>query len=330
VGITTKDLAQICGVSRTTVHRALSGVGRINPDTKEMILRAAKENDYRPDLLARGLVKGRTYNIGIVVLDVKNRYFAEMLSVIGAEANRQGYCMNIMLHNNDRELEKEQLTRLAAYHTDGIILSSVNEGEAYREFLESLNVPIVSVDNKIVDGIPFVGIDQKNAMKDAARFILAKGYERIVYVCPPLKAEDNENKYVHRERLKGFQEACREYPNVETEYLLDWQYLDHVETMLPPDARTAFLCAADSFALDIMKKLRKAGKEAPTDYGIMGFDNIDTLDYVSPHLATVSNGVEKVAIEAARLLFELIETGEGSAQNMGSILPYELIAGETI
>lgn len=131
----------MCGVSRTTVHRALNGVGRIHPDTKEKILRVAKEYDYRPDLLARGLVKGKTCNIGIVVLDVRNRYFAEMLSVIGTEANERGYCMNIMLHNNDRDLEREQMTRLAAYHMDGIILSSVNEGEEYRQFLDSLNVP---------------------------------------------------------------------------------------------------------------------------------------------------------------------------------------------
>ena len=88
MGITTKDLAQLCGVSRTTVHRALYGGGRIHPDTKEMILRVAREHDYRPDLLARGLVKGRTYYIGVVVMDVKNRYFSAMLSAISRVITR--------------------------------------------------------------------------------------------------------------------------------------------------------------------------------------------------------------------------------------------------
>mgnify|MGYP003529424079 CR=1 FL=1 len=97
MGITTKDLAKICGVSRTTVHRALSDTGRINPQTKDLILQTAKEYDYRPDLLARGLVKGQTYNIGVVVLDVNNRYFAQMLSAIEAEARKQGYFVNITL-----------------------------------------------------------------------------------------------------------------------------------------------------------------------------------------------------------------------------------------
>lgn len=333
VGITTKDLARICGVSRTTVHRALSGVGRIHPDTKEMILRVAREQGYRPDLLARGLVKGKTGNIGIVVLDVKNRYFAEMLSVIGAEANRRGFCMNIMLHGNDQELEREQLTRLAAYHVDGIILSSVNEGEEYRKYLKSLGVPIVSVDNKIGEGLPFVTIDQRNAMAQAARQALERGYEKIVYVCPPMTVEKNQNIYVHRERRKGFEEALQEFPGVKAEYLLDWDYLEQVEQLAGTGARTAFLCAADSFALDIMKRLEGSGKRPPRDYGIVGFDNIDTLEYVTPRLATVSNSVEAVALEAVDLLFELMEEGQkGSGPEMGAcrILPFEMVEGDTI
>ena len=101
MAITTKDLAQLCGVSRTTIHRALNGTGRIKPETKEMILQVAKEHGYRPDLLATGLAKGQTYNIGVVVLDVKNRYFAQMLSTISTEAYARGYGVNITLHGGD-------------------------------------------------------------------------------------------------------------------------------------------------------------------------------------------------------------------------------------
>ena len=105
MAITTKDLAQLCGVSRTTIHRALNGTGRIKPETKEMILQVAKEHGYRPDLLATGLAKGQTYNIGVVVLDVKNRYFAQMLSTISTEAYARGYGVNITLHGGDAGTE---------------------------------------------------------------------------------------------------------------------------------------------------------------------------------------------------------------------------------
>lgn len=332
MGVTTKDLAQICGVSRTTVHRALhDGTGRINPDTKEMILRVARENGYRPDLLARGLVKGQTFNIGVVVLDVKNRYFAQMLSAIGAEANKRGYFVNITLHDNDKEMEKNQLTRLVDYHVDGIIVSSVNEGEDYRKFLESLDVPIVSVDNKIADGIPFVGINQRQAMRQAAEKVLEKGYTKLVYVCPPIDDQSERNIYVHRERLAGFRETVDKMPGVETDYLLDWDYLGKVKGALDAPGKTAYICAADEFALEIMKILKKEGLKAGTDYGITGFDNIDVLDYVVPRLTTISNSVEEVAGAAVDLLFELIndKTADRDAKQ-ALFIQHRFIEGETI
>lgn len=332
MGITTKDLAQMCGVSRTTVHRALSGEGRIHPGTKEMILRVAREYDYRPDLLARGLVKGRTNSIGIVVLDVKNRYFAEMISVIGAEVSRRGYCMNIMLHNNNAALEKEQVTRLAAYHVDGIILSSINEGEDYRSFLEGLDIPVVTADNKITEGIPFVSIDQRQAMREATLCVCRKGYRKLAYVCPYLSSSENENMYVHRERLRGFEDALREFPDIEPCSLADLSYLEEAERLVRGREKVAFVCFADSFALDVMKYLGERGWKPPVDYGITGFDNIDTLDYVAPRLATVSNNVQEVAVTAVDYLFELIESRreQRELQQCTRMLPYTLIPGETI
>lgn len=335
MGITTKDLAQICGVSRTTVHRALhDGAGRIHPDTREMILRVAKENDYRPDLLARGLVKGQTFNIGVVVLDVKSRYFAELLSIIGAEAGKQGYFVNITLHDNDKETEKSQLTRLADYHVDGIIVSSVNEGEAYQNFLRSLDIPLVSVDNKIADGIPFVGIDQRRAMIDATTRVIEKKYEKLIFVCPPMEDAGKRNIYVHKERLQGFKETIDKSKGMEILYLPDWNYLEHVENALDGSKKTAFVCSADEFALEVMKRLKKTGKRAGTDYGIIGFDNIDILDYVTPRLTTISNSVAKVAETAVALLFELIaRKREGASWEepaLCKILPYRMVEGETI
>lgn len=335
MGITTKDLALICGVSRTTVHRALhEGTGRINPDTKEMILRVAKENGYRPDLLARGLVKGETFNIGVVVLDVKNRYFAELLSTIGTEIGRRGYFVTITLHDNDKETEINQLNRLADYHVDGIIVSSVNEGEDYKNFLYNLNIPIVSVDNKIADGIPFVGIDQRQAMKDAVLKVIENQYEKLIFVCPPMEDEGKRNIYVHKERLKGFRDATEKNEGIEVLYLTDWHYLEHLKSILDAAPKTAFICTADEFALEIMKQLKKEGRRAGTDYGIIGFDNIDVLDYVTPRLTTISNSVTEVAKTAVTLLFELIackrEEARPEKPELCKILPYQMIQGETI
>lgn len=329
MGITTKDLARICGVSRTTIHRALTDTGRINPQTRELILTTAKENGYRPDLLARGLVKGQTFYIGVVVLDVNNRYFSQMLSAIEAQARKQGYFVNITLHEKNKEMEREQLERLADYHVDGIILSSVNQGEAYREFLQSLDTPVVSIGNRIADGIPFVGIREREAAREAVRRILQAGYERIVFVCPPLADRGKENIYVHEERNAGFLEAVRAEPRVEYAVIDSEQdYLQRAyEEYVSTKRRTAFFCTADMYALELKKYFEGKNLKTPQDYGLHGFDNIDVLRYVSPRIATIYNSVEEVAREAVSLLFDLINE---SAAEQERILGFTAVEGETL
>lgn len=334
MAITAKELAEMCGVSRMTVHRALTDTGRINPQTKELIRAKAKECGYRPDLLARGLVKGQTFYIGVVVLDVNNRYFSQLLSAIGTEARRRGYFVNITLHEENKEMEKEQLERLVDYHVDGIILSSVNQGKEYRDFLKSLDTPIVTIGNRIADGIPFVSIEEKKAAKEATETILKKGYERIVFVCPPVEHTEG-NTYVHRQRLEGFQEAAAQWEKTQMtaveslvlnvrEGFVEQTYAELQNT----GKRTAFFCSGDIFALDIMRYMNKKGKKAGEDYGIVGFDGIDILDYVTPRLCTIYNPVEPVAKEAVKLLFRLMN-GEATG-NETVILNCEMLAGDTL
>ncbi len=334
MAVTAKELAQMCGVSRMTVHRALTDTGRINPQTKELILTKAKECGYRPDLLARGLVKGQTFYIGVVVLDVNNRYFSQLLSAIGTEARERGYFVNITLHEQNKEMEREQLERLVDYHVDGIILSSVNQGSEYRDFLNRLDTPIVTIGNKIAEDLPFVSIEEKKAAREATEEILRKGYEKIVFVCPPLERSE-ENTYVHRQRLDGFEEAVYSWnggrkPEAESVVIdRNEAYAARAyEELRNTNKRTAFFCSGDIFALDIMKYMSGEGIKAGKDYGIMGFDGIDMLDYVSPRLNTIYNPVEQVAKEAVKLLFKLMN---GEADGTESIiLDCKMIAGETL
>ena len=290
---------------------------------------SAKEHGYKPDLLARSLAKGKTYTIGMVVLDSKNRYFAQMISAVSAEAEKLGYGVNINLHNNNPQKEMDKLKRMAAYKMDGIILSSINEGEEYRKFLAELGVPIVSVDNMIAEGIPFVDISQRKAMRAATEKVLEAGYTNLVFVCPPIEGNRDENTYVHKKRLEGFEQAVEKHKGkVETTLLLDWDFAKVIASMEITN-KTAFVCTSDELALDIMMQLREQGYEAGKDYGLHGFDDIDTLRYISPRLNSVNNNVEMVAKEAIQFLFQLIE-GKETDKDKRIIVPYELVDGETL
>lgn len=328
MGVTTNDIAKICQVSRTTVLRALNNQGRISEETKEKILKTAKELGYRPDLLARGLVKGRTMYIGVVVFDVKNQYFAQMLSAIEMEAQKQGYCVNITLHDKNKTKEIELIRRLADYHMDGLILSPVNEGEEFANFLKGLGIPLVIIGNKISDDLPFVGICEKEAAKEAVEKIIRSGYEEVVFVCPPLDGRKEGNIFAHQQRLIGFQDAISLNENVHGQILSGYNYIEKVEKIIKESERKpAFFCSGDVFALEIMKVLKAKGVKTPRDYGIMGFDDIEFLNYMTPRLSTIYNSVEEVSKSAVNLL---VQQMQGGTVPMNHFENYRIVEGETL
>lgn len=305
MAVTINDIAKMCNVSRTTVVRALNGTGRISADTKQRILKVAQENEYHPDMLARALAKDRTYTIGVVVLDVMNQHFAQILNSVEREARLLGYSVNIMLHDQNPKLEKSLMERLIAYHVDGIILSSVNQDEEYVQYIRELETPVVTIDNMLGKDIPFVGINNQEALYLLAQKAVRKGYRRVVFVCPPLE-DTNVNRYAHEQRYEGFCKALSENPSVEKIVVSDAEYFSKCQELLLENRETVFLCSGDIFALDLMKYFNKRGKKAGKDYGIAGFDSVDILDYVTPQMDTVDNNDELVAKKAVEMLMALI------------------------
>jgi LacI family transcriptional regulator len=328
VQVTTKDIARVCGISRGTVDRALNGKPRIDPDTKALILKTAREMGYRPDLLARSLVKGRTMSLGVVVYDIRNRYFAQLVSAIEMAARRRGYFLNITLQENDPEMESRLIGNLVDRRVDGLILCPVNKGEEFRAFLKSLPAPSVVIGNYIAPDIPFAGIDERAAAIDAVELIASKGYERIVFVCPPLANASKENIYSHEQRLAGFYEAIGRHAIASREVLGADDYLDRLSPILgASDARTAFFCSGDIYALGAVRRLKAEGFEVPRDAGVMGFDNIDTLEYFTPSLATVGTPVSELGVLAVRTLLDLVDGKETELRNL---LDYSIIDGASL
>lgn len=112
MAITVNQIAEKCGVSRTTVLRALNG-GSVSKETKERILQVAKDNNYRPNLLARSLNHGRTMSLGVVTINIENMYFVQSLNTINKEADKRGYFTNIVVCDDSLEWEKKLIQGLA-------------------------------------------------------------------------------------------------------------------------------------------------------------------------------------------------------------------------
>lgn len=329
MSITVNQIAEKCGVSRTTVLRALNNRGSVSEPTKKKILSVAKEYNYRPNLIARSLHHGRTMSLGIVTINIENMYFVQSLNIINKEADKRGYFTNIVVCDESLEWEKKLIQGLAERQMDGILISPINKGKEFEEFLLSLNIPVVCLGNQVSDNITTVQVNEMDAAVDAVELIVSKGYRNIIFICPPLAVKKEQNIYVHEQRVLGFGSALAKYPDITSFVVGEKEFLPAVKKILDgKKEKTAFLCSGDSYALNIMRWARKNGLSIPKDFGLMGFDNISTLEYVSPKLTTVSTNVEGVAATAITELLAQIEAEDYAPKSI--YLKYRIMEGETL
>lgn len=329
MGITIKDIANICGVSPGTVDRALNDRIGINVKTKVKILNVAKELNYQPDLMARSLAKGRTLTIGVVLFDLHNRSFAQLMNAIESRSRELGYFIDLALTDKDPNNEKKFIERLMNRKVDGLILFTVNMGKDFDDYLKSLNIPIVTIGNWVSDNWKYVGINDRQAMKDAVIHIMNKGYRKIVYICPPLSYRGTTNIYTQEERLLGCLDGLREFGIEKEPFIIqEKDYIGALDRLeLVGSEKTAVLCSCDYYALEVMNYMKAKGLKISEDVGLMGFDNIDVLKYVTPKITTVEYAVEDMGYKAVDSLIAQMEKDDDSVL---PLLDYKIIPGDSI
>lgn len=331
MAITVNEIAEKCGVSRTTVLRALNGRGSVHKETKEKILSVAKEYNYRPNLLARSLNHGRTMSLGVVTINVENMYFVQSLNIINKEADKKGYFTNIVVCDDNLDWEKKLIQGLADRQMEGILISPINKGKDFEDFLLSLHIPIVCIGNRVSDSITTVQVNEMEAAMEAVELIVSKGYQRIVFVCPPLEVAKEQNIYSHEQRLLGFQLEEKKHSGLIWEVIGDSNYLPKINHILHDGSglKTAFLCSGDSYALDVMRWGSQHGMSIPRDFGLMGFDNINVLDFILPKLTTVSTNLEGVAATAVTELLQQIDSSDEYSPK-SIYLKYKILDRDTL
>ena len=326
--VTTKDIARISGVSRGSVDRALHDKPGISRATRERVLRVSREVGYRADLIARGLVKGRTSTIGVVVFDLAHEFFSELVSSIMECAKAEGYFAYVALSQKEREEETRALERLAGLNVDGFIILPVGKGPKFERYLAGLNRPLVCIANRLSRKWPFVGLDDRKATREAVTWIASRGYDRIVYVSPPLGDRDDVNLYTVKQRYLGYSDGIGATIGAgRARVLRGHDYLAEIDGLDLRAERTAFMCHSDIFALRILRHLTARGLRVPRDAGIMGFDNIDTLQFVRPSLATVDFRIHEIGRKAFECLLEHMNGG-GKASTV--VVDHRIVRGESV
>lgn len=287
--LSTSQLAKLCGVSQGTVDRALNDRPGISPQTKKRILDTAKAYGYRPNIHARSISGGKSMLLGVVVFDIHNEYFSELLMGIEETCRQRGYSAVVMFTHKDPERELACIDSLYRMYMDGIILCPVNRGEDFEKYLHSLEIPVVTVGNRL-DTFPHIGIDDYAAMAEVVRKAAEKGYRQLLYPCPPL--DPAQNTWAQSRRLEGFLDASKALGL--RHRVLTWQQLPDL-----PDTpeKTAVICPTDRYALRLLSTAKSRG------WGLTGFDDLRLIDTLGLCLDSVGYDLP-AATDAAAVFLE--------------------------
>ena len=313
---TLKDVAQLAGVSTATVSYALSGKRTISDETKQRIHDAIAELDYVPDLNARGLSMRDSKLIGVVVpqtepgdrLMFQNSFYSEVLGSIEFYARQQGY--HILISATDAN--ESYLTLAKQRNLDGIIVIGMYPDEFYQE-MKKTQIPIVLIDSYCNDHY-YHNIRIDDAYGSYIAFLTGQMKENGVM----------------KKRLLGYQQALQEFSiPYRKEYVFEGQIeyssgISLAQQLLAARLPvTGIVAAADILAIGAIKGLFEAGKSVPNDYSIVGFDDVEVAQYLTPGLTTIRQQISLKGQRAVELLLKHIENPALPKQE--EILPLELI-----
>ena len=325
---TLRDVAEKAGVTTATVSYILNGKKTFPDETRRRVNDAIAELGYIPNLSARTLTQRSSKLIGIVVpqtegsrLMFQNDFYSEILGSIEFHARQNGY--HIIISATDAN---ESYLRLARERNlDGIIVIGMYPDEFYRQMKES-RIPIVLVDSYCNDHYYHnIRIDDAYGSYLATRYVLSKGHRDIAFFSGQLK----ENG-VMKKRLTGYRDALAEFGIAfDRRYVFEGKIdyasgIDAAERLLASGVpATAVVAAAGSLAIGAMKGFYEQGVRVPDDVSVMGFDDLEISQYLTPGLSTIRQEISQKGEKAVELLINHIN--EPNLTKQEQILPVKLV-----
>lgn len=309
--ISMKDVANRCGVSVSTVSKALNGRGDVGEATKEQILDAARELGYMANSAARALKTNRTYCIGVLFSDLSNsgfmhEYFASMLNYFRMEAERRGYDITF-ISDNMGPTNTSYLQHARARGLDGVAIICADFLDPMIQELACSDLPIISLDHAFNNRSAVLS-DNMRGMESLVRYAYGKGHRRIAYI------HGNETA-VTENRLTGFYRACEALGlTVPDEYVAECEYHEPVSCheatkrlLALPERPTCILFSDDYAYIGGSNAIYEAGLRVPEDISTAGYDGIHMAMMVSPKLTTWQQNTADLGRIAAEQLIERIE-----------------------
>jgi LacI family transcriptional regulator len=323
-----KDIADDLNVSVVTVSKVLRNQGDISTETRERVLKRAKELNYQPNWVARSLVTRKTYLVGLVVPDLMHSFFAEIAKAVAAKLRTSGYRVVIANSEEDAEVESGEIESLLARRVDGLILASAQHPSKTRIFrsIEESNTPFVLID-RTFRGVKasYVGVDHEEIGRMATEHLIAQGCRRLAHLRGPENAPGIG-------RMRGFQAALEAHGlHLDGNSIVSgaFSYSSGYEAMqqllrgaFQPDG---IVCYNDPVAAGALKAILEAGLEIPRDVAVIGAGNVHYSDLLRVPLTTVDQNTPEIGERAAEVLLEQLGSNKPVKPRTVVVTPHVVV-----
>lgn len=306
------DVARLAGVSHQTVSRVLNGNPQVHPETRERVMRAVAELNYRPNAMARGLVSRRSRMLGVVSFDTI--LFGPASTLLGIEraARAAGYGVSIAtLERVDRQSVLAAANNLADQGVDGVIIIAPQMAAAAALHNLPKGMVAVAVEAGQDSGLPSVSVDQVTGARLAVRHLLELGHKTVWHIAGPtdwLEARD---------RIVGWRQTLADAgaeapPMIAGDWSAQSGYAAGVALAGQPDV-TAVFAGNDQMALGMLRALHERGLRVPEDISVVGFDDIPESGFLLPPLTTIRQDFDEVGRRSMATMLQLLDTDDTRA-----------------
>ncbi|MBC8265178.1 MAG: LacI family DNA-binding transcriptional regulator [Anaerolineales bacterium] len=319
-GVSQIDVAQLADVSQAAVSRVFTPDASVSDEMREKVLAAAEKLGYRPNVIARSLVRQSTNMIGLVVIRFTNPFYARMIRDFTRALQNRGYWTLLLNIQDSQEVEKT-LPMALQYRVDGIIVTSATLSSKLADECARLGTPVVLFNRYALTGnVNAVRCDNVGGGRMVADALLDAGHQRIAYIA------GEEGSSTNRDRERGFTERLQERGYIlalreSGDYTYESGHAAARRLLQRDDSPDAIFCASDLMAMGALDLARyELGIRVPEELSIIGFDDIPMVGWPRYSLTTIRQPVDRMVDATIQVLVDAIEA-PGAGAVIRTILP---------
>jgi LacI family transcriptional regulator len=317
--VTIKDVAKYAQVSIATVSRVLNDNYPVSKETKEKVLKAMNELNFKPNSIARSLKSNITHLIGVVLPDISNSFFMEIIKGIDSVVSKEEYSLILSYTDENFERELNVLKRLSQKRVDAIILASSNTDNKYVDDLIKENIPVVLIDRKIKNSnVDVIVSDDFGSSYMLTKYLIEMGHKDICIV------NGNLNVSTGIERYEGFKAAMMDHNiEIKDDFILNGYYswekaYERVKKLITDKKKipTAIFAANNRMAEGAMLVLKENHLKIPDDVSLVTFEEIENQKLIEPKLTCIKQNALLMGKKAGQMILERIKDKEANPKEI--------------